>query len=87
MRRNNASRNLRFGPPSGQSGRPARTFGAKRWCEDCGCRLSVYNPDSRCDQCAQKKGRRNPIGKGGVDFPGRVTNTTRARKSQTGENG
>ena len=59
-------------PLSDLSGRAAREFNdGRRRCE-CGVRLSKYNPDRRCSQCALKRGRRGLIGKGRVDFPGRV---------------
>ena len=70
--------------PGADSGRPLRRFNdGRRRCPDCGARLSRYNPDRRCNACAQAKGRVPPTGQGRVDFAGRVTNTARARKEQT----
>ena len=71
--------------PGTDRGRPLRRFNdGRRRCPDCGCRLSRYNPDRRCNACAQRKGRVPSTGKGGRDgFAGRVTNTTRARKEET----
>lgn len=67
--------------PSAETGRPARTFGAKRWCRFCGCRLSVYNPDTACGPCAQQKGRAQPDGR--ADFPGRATPVKKQKQEGT----
>lgn len=34
-----------------QAGTAPKTFGEKRTCPDCGCRLSRYNPEETCSAC------------------------------------